>query len=71
MILHMTPGERTTLQWLADGRNTSEIARASGLTEDAVHRSLAALCERMGASTIASAVSAAFSRGLVTRSVSS
>lgn len=65
MVLVITPGERATLQWLADGRDAKEIACAFGLTEHAVHTRLAALCERMGARSPADAVSAALSRGLL------
>jgi len=65
MILHMTPGERATLQWLAEGRDSKEIALELGLTERAVESALAGLFARMGARTPAEAVTAAFSRGLL------
>ena len=65
MLLQITPDERATLQSLADGGETGDIARSLGLPEREVEVQLVALFKRMGASTLTEAINAAVRRGLV------
>ena len=64
-MLHITPWERSALQLLATVSNRREIARRLDLTEQEIQRRLDTLFARMGATTPADAVAAAFRRGLL------
>jgi DNA-binding NarL/FixJ family response regulator len=66
-VLHITPVERALLQLLANGTATREIAVRFCVAEREVDEQLTTLCARMGASSRAEAVAAAFRRGLVGR----
>ena len=64
-VLHITPAERATLQLLADGRGTSEIAVRLRMPECRIDQQLSTLFEKLGATNRTEAVAAAFKRGLV------
>ncbi|HSK08597.1 MAG TPA: LuxR C-terminal-related transcriptional regulator [Vicinamibacterales bacterium] len=64
-MLHITPEERASLQWLADGRDSSHIAWELGISEREVEGQLASLFARMGARTTTEAIAAATTRGLL------
>ena len=66
MVLQITPWERATLELLADGKATDEIAGRVGISEREVEAHLNALFARMGATSRTEAVAAAFRRGLLT-----
>ena len=65
MLLRITPEERATLQWLADGKDNSQIARGLGLSSPEAERRLTTLFSKMGAKTDTEAVAAAMRRGLL------
>jgi len=65
VVLQITPAERTTLQWLADGKDAKDIALGLGISVLEAEARLTALFARMGARTTTEAISAALSRGLV------
>ena len=64
-MLQITPEERATLQLLADGKRTSEIAVRLRVPERQIDEQLATLFAKLGASSRTEAVAAAFKRGLV------
>ena len=66
MALHITPAERAALEMLATGRAAGEVARLLDATEVDLESRLASLFSRLGVSSRAEAVSAAFRRGLIT-----
>jgi DNA-binding NarL/FixJ family response regulator len=65
LLLHITPGERSALQLLADGKPANEIAYDLGVSERAVNAQLSALFARMGAATRHDAIAVALRRGLI------
>ena len=65
MLLHITPIERVALRWLAEGKDSSEMARAFGMSEAEVSAQITALLVRMGAKTYREAVAEASARGLL------
>ena len=64
-MLQITPEERATLQLLADGKRTSEIAVRLRVPECQIDGQLTTLFARLGAINRMEAVAAAFKRGLV------
>ena len=64
-MLHITPWERSALELLASGTNTTGIANRLGMPEPEVQLRLGTLFARMGAATPADAIAAALRRGLV------
>jgi DNA-binding NarL/FixJ family response regulator len=64
-MLHITPWERSALEFLAVGTTTRELADHLGTTESDVDTKLRALFVRMGAATRHDAVAAASRRGLL------
>jgi DNA-binding NarL/FixJ family response regulator len=64
-VLHITPWERSALELLATGTNTSDIAGRLGVPEPEVERRLGMLFVRMGAASPADAIAAAVRRGLL------
>jgi DNA-binding CsgD family transcriptional regulator len=64
-VLRITPGERSALQLLADGKATDEVASCLGISERDIDRHLATLFARMGAANRSEAVVAAGRRGLL------
>jgi DNA-binding NarL/FixJ family response regulator len=64
-VLHITPSERSTLEFLALGKATAEIAELLHVSADEVEARLDALFTRMGVRNRAEAVAAASRRGLV------
>jgi DNA-binding NarL/FixJ family response regulator len=64
-VLQITPQERATLQLLADGKRTSEIAVRLRVPERRIDEQLTTLFAKLGATSRAEAVAAAFKRGLV------
>lgn len=65
-MLQITPWERTTLELLANGKPTDEIAGRIGISESEVEAHLNTLFARMGAAGRSEAIAAAFRRGLLT-----
>ena len=65
-MLHITPWERSALELLATGTNTSDIASRLGIPEPEVEMRLGTLFARMGAASPADAIAAAARRGLLT-----
>ena len=65
MMLRITPGERSALQLLAEGKATGELARRLSISEGEVEAQLTSLFARMGATTRKEAVAAAIRRGLL------
>ena len=65
MLLRITPEERATLQWLADGKDSSQIARGLGLSHPEAEQQLTTLFSKMGARTGSEAIAAAMRRGLL------
>ncbi len=70
-MLQITPGERTALEFLANGRPIGEIADSLGVRVGEVRSRLASLFFRMGVSGEAEAVAAASRRGLLNSNVPS
>jgi DNA-binding CsgD family transcriptional regulator len=66
MLLQITPGERLALQWLAQGRRSSDIAKAFSVTEAEMGAQMTTLLAKIGAKTPVEAVAAASTRGLLT-----
>ena len=66
-VLLITPGERTALQLLANGKPTHEIAHCLGVHQHDIEDSLLVLFNRMGAASRAEAIAAGFRRGLLIR----
>lgn len=66
-VLLITPGERTALQLLANGKPTHEIAGYLGVNQGEVERSLTGLFAKMGAGSRTEAIAAGFRRGLLIR----
>jgi DNA-binding CsgD family transcriptional regulator len=66
-VLLITPGERTALQLLANGKPAHEIAHCLGIHHHDIERSLLILFTRMGAAGPAEAIAAGFRRGLLNR----
>ena len=66
MLLQITPGERLTLQWLAEGRHSSDVAKAFRVTEDEMSVQITTLLAKIGAKTAVEAIAAASARGLLT-----
>jgi DNA-binding NarL/FixJ family response regulator len=64
-VLQITPEERATLQLLADGKGTSEIAVRLRVSECQIDEQLTTLIARLGATSRTEAVAAAVKRGLV------
>jgi DNA-binding NarL/FixJ family response regulator len=64
-VLQITPEECATLQLLADGKRTSEIADRLRVPEHRIDEQLTTLFARLGATNRTEAVAAAFKRGLV------
>ena len=64
-MLHITPWERSALELLAKGTNTSDMAGRLGIPEAEIQLRLGTLFARMGAATPADAIAAAFRRGLL------
>jgi DNA-binding NarL/FixJ family response regulator len=64
-VLHITPWERSVLELLATGTNTSEMARRLGMPEPEIQVRLRTLFARMGANSPADAIAAAARRGLL------
>jgi len=65
LVLHITPDERASLQWLADGRDRRHIAGELGMSEREVDGHLTGLLAKMGARTVHEALAAASTRGLL------
>lgn len=65
MVLQITPGERDALRLMANGKAIWEIAGDLGMSEGVAEEQLAALFERLGASSRSEAVGAARRRGLL------
>jgi DNA-binding NarL/FixJ family response regulator len=65
LLLRITPEERATLQLLADGKDSSQIARGLGLSNPEAERRLTTLFSKMGARTDTEAIAAALRRGLL------
>jgi DNA-binding CsgD family transcriptional regulator len=65
VLLHITPHERAALQLLANGVETRRIADGLGVAEPEVEAHLNLLFARMGATSRAEAVAAAWRRGLL------
>jgi len=66
MLLQITPVERTALQWLAEGKNHSEIASRLETSTRELEATLSALFLRLGVRTSADAISVGLKRGLLT-----
>jgi DNA-binding NarL/FixJ family response regulator len=64
-LLRITPIERATLQWLAEGKDAPHMASALGITEDEASARVATLITKMGAKSLLDAVAQAFTRGLL------
>jgi DNA-binding NarL/FixJ family response regulator len=64
-VLHITPWERSALELLASGTTTRDMAGHLGVPEPEIQLRLTTLFARMGASTPADAIAAAFRRGLL------
>jgi len=64
-VLHITPLERTVLEYLANGAALGEIAGRLEIDEREVESSLTMLFARMGVRTRAEAIAAAARRGLL------
>ena len=64
-MLHITPWERSALELLANGTNSSDMAGRLGIPEAEIQLRLGTLFARMGAATPADAIAAAFRRGLL------
>jgi DNA-binding CsgD family transcriptional regulator len=64
-VLHITPLERTVLEYLANGAALREIAGRLEIDEREVESSLTMLFARMGVRTRAEAIAAAARRGLL------
>lgn len=64
-LLRITPNERATLQWLAEGKDASHVASALAITEEEASARLAALIAKMGAKSSLEAIAQAFTRGLL------
>ena len=65
MLLQITPAERLALQWLAEGRRTSDIAKAFRVTEAEMRVRMTTLLAKIGVKTPGEAVAAASTRGLL------
>lgn len=65
MVLHISPTERSALEFLALGKATEEIAEVLQVSAIEVEARLDALFVRMGVRSRAEAVAAACRRGLV------
>jgi DNA-binding NarL/FixJ family response regulator len=65
-MLHITPTERSALEFLALGKGLDEIAELWQISAAEVDARLGALFERMGVGSRTEAVAAACRRGLVT-----
>ena len=64
-MLHITPWERSALELLATGTDTSEMASRLGMPEPEIQVRLRTLFARMGAASPADAIAAAVRRGLL------
>src|SRR5262249_56970800 len=64
-MLQITPGERTALELLANGRSIAEIATTLDVRVSEVEWHLASLFSRMGVTSHTEAVAAASRRGLL------
>jgi DNA-binding NarL/FixJ family response regulator len=64
-VLHITPWERHTLELLASGMATNELARRLEVRESEMEARLITLFARMGAASPADAVASASRRGLL------
>ena len=64
-LLHITPGERSALEFLARGGPKSEIAASLGVRVGEVGAHLMSLFIRMGVTDETEAVAAAWRRGLL------
>ena len=64
-MLHITPGERSALELLANGRPTREVAVSLGVRVNEVGARLTSLFLRMGVTDEINAVAAAWRRGLL------
>ena len=65
MLLQITPAERLALQWLAEGRHPSDIAKAFRITEAEMRVRMTTLLTKIGVNTPGEAVAAAATRGLL------
>jgi len=65
MLLQITPAERLTLQWLAEERHPSDIAKAFRVTEAEMRARMTTLLAKIGVNTPGEAVAAAATRGLL------
>ena len=66
-VLQITPGERVTLQLIAEGRSRSELAACLEISECELHSQLVALFRRMGVTTELEAAAECVKRGLFDR----
>ena len=64
-MLRITPEERATLQLLADGKDSRQIAHSLGLTDPEAEHRLTTLFSKMGARSGSEAIAAAMRRGLL------
>ena len=64
-MLQITPEERATLQLLADGKRTSEIAVRLRVPECQIDEQVTTLFAKLGVTSRTEAVAAAAKRGLV------
>jgi DNA-binding CsgD family transcriptional regulator len=63
--LEITPGERLALQLLAENKTPTEIADCLGVESNELSTHLSRLYSKIGASSPAEAVAAAWRRGLL------